>query len=72
MPNAEYASHHATVGDWKVVLVNDEDGHLGIFVAHASGDVPEPVGAEIGNENEWAERFTASSIEAQNDRSEDA
>ena len=48
---------------WTVDLTLDEDGHLGVYIAHEDGTEIHPCNADIGDEREWAERFTTQKIE---------
>lgn len=58
-----YESKQIVVGEWNALLVNDEDGHLSIYLSHQDGTQVIECGADIGNENEWAERFMTDKIE---------
>jgi hypothetical protein len=51
------------IGDWNVSLISDEDGHLSVYLAHKDGTEVVNCQADIGNECEWAERFTTKKIE---------
>lgn len=48
---------------WNVCLSVDNDGHLGVYLSHDDGTEIHPCNADIGNDNEWAERFTTQKIE---------
>jgi hypothetical protein len=59
----KYEHSVVVLGDWNVSLVNDEDGHLSVYLSHKDGTEISDCCADIGNENEWAERFTTAKIE---------
>jgi len=59
----KYEHSVVVLGDWNVSLVNDEDGHLSVYLSHKDGTEISDCCADIGNENEWAERFTTEKIE---------
>ena len=51
------------LGDWSVHPIVDEDEHLSVYISNKKCDDIIPVEADIGDENEWAERFTTKKIE---------
>ena len=54
------------IGGWKVDLVVDDDGHLGVFIGHKDGTEVIPCDADTTNscnDSEWGERFTTVKIE---------
>lgn len=51
------------IGEWKVDLVTDDDGHLSVYIAHNDESEVYSCNADIGSDNEWAERFTTQQIE---------
>ena len=59
----KYKHEAVNVGDWNVSLVSDEDGHLGVYISHKDGSEIIECQAGIGDEHEWAERFTTEKIE---------
>jgi len=59
----KYEQSAVTLGDWNISLVNDEDGHLSVYLSHKDGTEIIDCQADIGNEYEWAERFTTEKIE---------
>lgn len=61
--NKKYEQSVVALGDWNVSLVSDEDGHLSVYVCHKDGTDIIDCQADIGNEYEWAERFTTEKIE---------
>ena len=48
---------------WRLVLVNDSDGHLTVYISHADKTVPFDVGADIAADEEFAVRLTTPGIE---------
>lgn len=51
------------VGEWQVLLLTDEDGHLAVHIKHNDGSKVIAADADIGDEDEWAERFSTEFIE---------
>ena len=51
------------IGDWRVVLVEDDDGHLGMFATHASGTPAVDTEQDVINEPEYGVRLTCDAIE---------
>ena len=51
------------VGSWKVLLVNDDDNHLNVFISNEDGSDVIPLNADFDFSGEWGERFTTSTIE---------
>jgi hypothetical protein len=64
------ANLKAEIGEWKVDLFVDVDGHLSVYVSNNDGTEVQSCNADIGGDNEWAERFTTQQIEASNNESE--
>lgn len=49
---------------WTVRAVEDEDGHLGVWVIAKDGSTPIPLEADIAaSHSEWGERFASARIE---------
>jgi hypothetical protein len=63
MSEHKYEQSVASLGNWNVSLVNDEDGHLSVYLSHKDGAEIIDCQADIGNEYEWAKRFTTEKIE---------
>ena len=59
----KYEQSVVTIGDWKVSLVSDEDGHLSVYLSHKDGTEIIDCNSDIANEHEWADRFTTVKIE---------
>lgn len=51
------------IGGWKVDLVVDDDGHLGVFIGHKDGTEVLSCDADLSSDREWGERFTTAKIE---------
>lgn len=51
------------VGNWNIEALEDEDGHLNVYLKHADGSQIVATNSLIGNGKEWAERFTTEIIE---------
>ncbi len=50
-------------GGWRIEAIVDEDNHLAIWLSNSDGTQVHDVGADIGDENEWAGRFSTKGIE---------
>ncbi len=59
----KYEKIVVAIVDWNVSLVSDEDGHLSVYVCHKDKTKIIDCQSDIGNEYEWAERFTTEKIE---------
>jgi len=51
------------INKWSIEGVIDDDGHLTVFITHEDNTEISACNADIGKENEWAERFTTMKIE---------
>ena len=51
------------LGMWKVEALEPVDERLTVHLSHEDGSPVIPVAADIGEDNEWAERFTTQQIE---------
>ena len=64
MKTFDVVTKSISLGEWKIELVSDEDGHLSIHIDNRDGSQVNSVGADIADdENQWAERFTTNLIE---------
>lgn len=52
------------IGDWKVLLHSDEDGHLTVHIDNDDNTPVVECGADLSDETVWGERFTTEQIEA--------
>ena len=50
-------------GGWFIYASVDENGHLAVYVSNNDDSGVIALDADIGGENEWAERFTTQKIE---------
>lgn len=48
---------------WIISVIVDGDGHLGVYVSHASGSPVHDVGEDLGTDKEYGVRFTTDAIE---------
>lgn len=51
------------IDGWKVDLVVDDDGHLGVWISHKDGTEVISCDADLCSDREWGERFTTAKIE---------
>ena len=59
-----YKTAEVKVEDWKVQLVNDDDGHLTLYVTHDGEAMPYDVDADIAGPGEYAVKLTTILVEA--------
>ena len=56
-------TNRLNMAGWNVYLSVDDDGHLGVYISHDDGTEVHRCRADIGEDNEWADRFTTQKIE---------
>lgn len=52
-----------TVGDWVLYAEEDGDSRLTVIIRHNTGQQPEELEFELGQEGEWTQRFSTPGIE---------